>query len=245
MYYNFIQKLIAEKFADNLTAANTVLIVGIVICIAVGYLLGSLNFSLIISKRFFNDDIREHGSGNAGSTNMLRTHGKAAAAATFTGDALKAAVSVALGAFLLSVFGAYVAGFACIVGHIFPLYYNFKGGKGVVTVAVVIAMTNIKTFVCLAIIFLIIVIGTKYVSLGSVISVLVYPLVLSKIVFSGETLYPFESIGVVFSFAIAALVTWKHKENIKRIYNHTENKLTFSKKKKEGAPKQNKNGKDK
>ena len=231
MYYNFINKFIESNFSDNYVAANAISIAGILICIVAGYLLGSINFSLIISKLFFNDDIREHGSGNAGSTNMLRTHGKAAAAGTFVGDAVKTVISVAIGAFLLSIFGAYLAGTACVVGHIFPLYYKFKGGKGVVTVAVVIAMTNIKVFLVLLIIFLILVIGTRFVSMGSVICVLLYPILLSRIVFAHpEGVNIAEAVGVIFAFLIAILVTWKHKENIKRIFNHTESKISFSKK---------------
>lgn len=233
MYQNYIGKLAHEYLTSgDVTKGYAVAIIALFLCAVIGYLLGSINFSLVISKSKYKDDIREHGSGNAGATNMLRTHGKGAAAATFLGDGLKAAVSVLIGALTFSILGAYIAGFSCILGHIFPIYYKFKGGKGVVTVAVMIAMTNIKTFALLLIIFLVLVIGTRFVSLGSVIAVLVYPLILSKIVFSDPA--PFESFGVIFAFAVAALVTFKHRENLKRIFNHTENKISFSKKEKDG-----------
>ena len=237
MFYNFIPKFIAEKLEGHGFMSDGALILGFMIVIAAGYLLGSLNFGIIFSKLFFKDDVRNHGSHNAGATNMQRTYGTAAGVITIVGDALKQIASCLIGGFLLGLLGMYFAGFACIIGHIFPLYYGFKGGKGVVTVATLIAMTSLKAFVPILAIFLILVIGTKFISLGSIVSAIVYPLILFKIVSASPMAAREEYIGVLFAFAVAAIVVIKHRENIKRIYNHTESKISFKKKDKNAEEK--------
>ncbi len=231
LYYNFISRFVSEKFADANGLSSAVIILGAILIAAIGYFLGSLNFGIIFSKIFYKDDIRNYGSHNAGATNMQRTYGTAAGVITILGDALKAVASCFIGGFLLGLFGTYLAGLACIFGHIFPIYYGFKGGKGVVTVAVLIMMTSIKTFIPILLIFLILVIGTKYISMGSVISALVYPLILFNVVSINPNSYKVEYCGVLFAFIVAAIVTIKHKENIKRILNRTESKISFKKKK--------------
>ena len=224
--HNFLQEVLMPKYPEQ---AVFIIALGCFVCALIGYLIGSVNFSIIISKLFYKDDIREHGSGNAGSTNMLRTHGTVSGLLTFAGDLGKTALAVIAGAYIYNLIGAYVAGFFCILGHVFPLYFKFKGGKGVATVAMVIALTNIRTFIVLFTIFVIIVIGTRYISLGSVLSVVLYPLVLFNIL----KLYNangYEYIGVIVAFLIAVLVTVKHRSNLKRIFNHTESKIKFTKK---------------
>lgn len=114
----------------------------ILLCIVPPYLLGSLNFAVILSRRLYGEDVRKKGSGNAGMTNMLRSYGKKAAVLTLLGDGLKAVVSSVIGYLALGVTGAYIAGLFCILGHMFPIYYHFQGGKGVVTTAVMILMLN-------------------------------------------------------------------------------------------------------
>ena len=223
--FNFASDLIASH-PDK---APLIFWGALILIAAVGYLLGSVNTGIILSRTVFHDDIREHGSGNAGATNMLRTHGTISGVLTLVGDALKAFCAVLLGALAMNILGAYVAGLFCIVGHIFPLYYGFRGGKGVVVTATMIACTNIRVFVIVLIIFLILVIGTKFISLGSVISAAVYPLILFKLT-SASVSSAYDYVGVLIAFIIAALIVWKHRENIKRIYNHTENKISFTKK---------------
>ena len=226
--HNFSSDLISRY-----PEAGTFIFWGSILILAVlGYLLGSLNFGIILSKIIYKDDIREHGSGNAGATNMLRTHGTVSGVATLVGDALKTFVSILCGALLMNILGAYIAGFFCMVGHIFPLYYGFKGGKGVVVTGVLVALTDIRVFLILITVFLILVIGTKYISLGSVIGVALYPLVLFKVISSSESTTSFHYVGVLFAFIIAGLIIWKHRENLKRIYNHTESKISFKRKKK-------------
>lgn len=190
--------------------------------LVVPYFLGSINFGIIISKLFHGEDIREYGSGNAGMTNMLRTYGKRDAAITLIGDALKAVVAVILGRILFGISGGYVAGLTCILGHAFPCYYKFKGGKGVVVTAATIAVIDWRIFLVLLGIFILVVAFSKYISLGSVCGMLVFPL-LVQVWDRGL------SINVLLSCLISALVIFLHRGNIKRIYNGTESKLSLSK----------------
>ena len=190
--------------------------------LVVPYFLGSINFGIIISKLFHGEDIREYGSGNAGMTNMLRTYGKRDAAITLIGDALKAVVAVILGRILFGISGGYVAGLTCILGHAFPCYYKFKGGKGVVVTAATSAVIDWRIFLVLLGIFILVVAFSKYISLGSVCGLLVFPL-LVQVWDRGL------SINVLLSCLISALVIFLHRGNIKRIYNGTESKLSLSK----------------
>ncbi len=201
------------------------MITGFVLCAVSAYLLGSLNFAIIISGKSYKQDIREFGSKNAGMTNMMRTYGKKAAALTLLGDALKAIVSGLIGYALLGQLGAYVAGCACVIGHIFPVFYKFKGGKGVVTAAMSILMCNPFVFVIILLFFIVIVAATKYISLGSIMCVLVYPFILSGVDtwLSGGCPY------VPFALLISVIIIFKHKDNIKRLRAGTENKFSFKK----------------
>lgn len=199
-------------------------IAGLVLTAIISYLLGSLNFGILISKYKYHQDIRQFGSGNAGMTNMLRTYGKGAALATLLGDALKTAVSIlVVGHFLSGFTGAYVAGLACIVGHVFPVYYNFKGGKGVVAAAMMILCVNPLVFAILFPVFILIVLFTRYISMGSILCMMMYPLVEYKVSGAG--------FHVLVSIAVAAFVIWLHRGNIQRLRQGTENKFSLKKKK--------------
>ena len=198
-------------------------ILGFILCAGISYLLGSLNFAILISQKKFHEDIRTFGSGNAGMTNMLRTYGKTAALATLLGDAAKTALSVLIvGRLLNGEWGAYVAGLACIVGHVYPLYFGFKGGKGVVTTAMMVLCLNPLVFAVLFLLFLIIVATTRYISLGSCICMLVYPFVLYRMAGPG--------FHVIIALLIAMFVLYLHRGNIQRLRNGTENKISFKKK---------------
>ena len=216
MLVNFL----IEKFSFDIAA----LIAGVVLCMVIPYLFGSLNFAIIISKLFYHDDIRKYGSGNAGTTNMLRTYGKLPAAATLLLDMSKGALSVLFGYLILgNTFGTYLAGLFAVLGHMFPCFYRFKGGKGVATTAVVVLCTNPIVFAILLVIFLVIVIGSKMISLGSVMCMLLYPLLLYR--FTSEN----AKAGVLISFLIAGLVIFMHRSNIKRIWEGKESKISFKK----------------
>ena len=210
-------------------------ILGFVLCAAAGYLLGSLNSALVLSKWIRKDDIRQYGSGNAGMTNMLRTFGKGAAAATLFGDAAKSALSALVGTLICGEMGAYVAGLFCIIGHVYPLYFGFRGGKGVVASFTMILCLNPLVCLLLLILFVAIVALTKYLSLGSIMVMLVYPLLLYRL--SPEP----NAIKLIFSIFIALFVVFLHRENIKRLLSGTENKFTLRTK---GSKNEKKSGED-
>ena len=207
---------------QNSQSALFVLIAAVALAIVSAYLLGSINFAIIISGKAYKQDIRSFGSKNAGMTNMMRTYGKKAAGYTLLGDALKAVFSCLIGYAALGNTGAYIAGLFCIIGHIFPIYYGFKGGKGVVTAAITILMCDPLVFLILFTFFVIIVALTKYISLGSVMCMLLYPVVLSMI-----AIPPIEHLACV--MIIEALIIAKHWTNIKRLRNGTESKFSFKK----------------
>ena len=197
-----------------------------IICIIFPYLLGSMNFAIMVSKRKYNQDIRNFGSGNAGATNIMRTYGKSAAFLTFGGDALKAFVSALIGYAAFGKYGAYIAGLFCVLGHVFPIYYKFKGGKGVVTLAISILMCNWIAFLILVTLFVLIVLATKYISLASIMCALLYPVVLDRIekmLFGGTGAY------VILALMSSALVIFMHRENIRRLLAGKENKFSFKK----------------
>ncbi len=203
-------------------SGSLVLALGLTLCAAAGYFLGSINSAIIVSKAKYNQDIRKFGSGNAGMTNMLRTYGKGAAGLTLLGDVLKTVIGCLVGLLLLGESGGYVAGFFCIIGHVFPIYYGFKGGKGVLALATMVCVLNWQTFLVLFTLFVLIVSCTKYISLGSVMCSLLYPIVLSK--FAEPNIF-----ATVVSMIVAILVTVMHRSNIKRLLEGEENKLKLGK----------------
>lgn len=203
----------------------------LVISMIIPYLLGSINTAVAISRLFYRDDIRNHGSGNAGTTNMLRTYGKIAALGTLLGDVVKTALSVTLASFLMSVhFGGWIAGLFCMIGHVFPIYYRFKGGKGVLCAATAIAFLSPYSFLIAILIFVAIVGMSKYVSLGSIVAAFFLPLLVNMQNVLAET----GGVNGLISVVMACFVIWCHRENIKRIGNRTESKLSFKKKAKDG-----------
>lgn len=198
----------------------------------IAYFLGSMNFAVIISKYKFRDDIRTHGSGNAGMTNMLRTYGKLAAFFTLLGDVMKAVVSVFIGMILAGEAGAYIAGFACMLGHAFPCYYGFKGGKGILVTAAMLLCLEPAVFAIVFLVFVIIVGFTKFISLGSIIGSMLYPIFLNSLYPILNRGTPEGAVPAVISILNAALVVWLHRENIKRLLAGKENKFSLKKKEK-------------
>ncbi|MBQ4067058.1 MAG: glycerol-3-phosphate 1-O-acyltransferase PlsY [Clostridia bacterium] len=211
----------------------------LVICGIVSYLIGSLNFGIIFSRAIFKEDVRSSGSGNAGATNMLRTYGKRAGIFTFLCDGAKTAVAMATSYLFMPpryvVLGMFFAGIFCMVGHTYPLYFKFKGGKGVACFAVLVLMTSIAmkvwyVFLILFVMFFILVIGTKFVSLGSIICALVYPILLNRVNRMVDN-NPFIMVEVLAVLA-GLFVVFQHRTNLSRLFNGTENKISLSKKKK-------------
>lgn len=188
------------------------------------YLLGSINSAIIISKAFYGYDVRDYGSGNAGMTNMFRSFGKKAGIGTLLGDVLKALVSVVLGFVLLGGPGQYIAGFFCMLGHMFPVYFKFKGGKGVIVSAITILLIDPLVFLVLVVIFALMFAATQIISASSISAAFFFPLVVYAFNYQRPNILYF-----LFSFFIAAFVIAMHKENIKRILNKTEKKFTIKK----------------
>ena len=215
---------------------------GFLAVIIISYLLGSINWALVISKFAYHEDVREHGSGNAGTTNVLRTYGKKAAIFTFLGDGLKGVVAILIAAAIFGyplkeipynihythlVTAVYLAAFFAIIGHVFPIFAKFKGGKGFATFLFCALTLNPAVFLILAVIFLVLVLGAHYVSLGSIITAAFYPVLIS----SFDAAITQYGINTIFAFLIAIVIIWSHRSNIKRLLAHTERKTYFFKKK--------------
>ncbi|MCM1054281.1 MAG: glycerol-3-phosphate 1-O-acyltransferase PlsY [Bacteroides sp.] len=213
------------------------LIICFVITAVLPYLLCGINSAIIVTKIKSGEDIRNLGSGNAGLTNTLRTQGKAAALFVLIGDVAKGVLSVifvGLGFKLLAGIDPwaagsqyewvlYASGAFAILGHVFPIYYGFKGGKGVlVTVAVLLAIDWIPAVILLGIFGLIVAVS-KYVSLGSCIAAVLYPF--TVLIFGIMEKSPCYWGSFACSALIAFLIVFMHRENIKRLADHTEKKL--------------------
>jgi len=182
------------------------------------YLVGSISFSYIIGKKIAGIDIRNHGSKNAGATNTLRVLGKGPAILVLLLDLLKGSIAVMIAMiFSDSAFVYMLAGLFAIVGHNWPVFFGFKGGKGVATsIGVIIALTPIP-FLITAIFGLIILYMFRYVSLASIIASTIYPITI--FVMDAPQVY------LIGAFAIMALTYIRHRANIRRLLNGTENKL--------------------
>lgn len=214
----------------------------------ISYLLGSISFSIIITKLFKHDlDVRTVGSGNAGATNVYRAAGFLPSALTFIFDFAKCALSVELGKMIFQYvcsqnatpmwvvqYGGYIAGLACLIGHIFPVYFKFKGGKGVVTCAAMMVLIDWRVFVINFAIFLIVFAISKIISLSSLVGVGLYPIVTFLLTYfldyrANKTTFLGVITGTIITFLIGAVIIMKHKANIQRLLNGTEKKITCKK----------------
>lgn len=212
-----------------------------------GYLLGSINWAIIITRYIFRKDIRTEGSGNAGATNVLRNHGHGPAILTTIGDIAKSMVAVVVGGWLvanlqlgdpqlppdwvqqnLSLIGGYIGGFFCLLGHDFPVFYEFRGGKGVLTTLGMFLLLDWRVALTCLGVFIVLVAITRMVSLGSILSIgcgsaLLY--VFQRYADGGEFSLPKVWFCMIAAFLVWLLVVWKHRANIGRIFNGTESKL--------------------
>ena len=198
----------------------------IIAVLVVGYLLGSVSSAIIVSKYFFKSDVRDQGSRNAGSTNMARVFGMGAGLLTLVGDIIKTVLSMLLGRFLLGEMGFSLGGIACIIGHCFPIYFGFKGGKAVAVSGGIAIMLGWEYAVILIGLFLIIALITRYVSLGSLISVVM--LIPALIIFGGYGTWVY-----ILAVVIIISVWYMHRGNIKRLLTGTETKFTPGKRNKQ------------
>ncbi len=208
------------------------LLLRFVIIAAIGYLLGSCNSAIIVSKLLFHQDIRTMGSGNAGLTNAHRCMGGKCTLLVLVGDIAKTVIAVLLAAAIFSPFAELipvaklVSGLFVVAGHMFPLYFGFHGGKGVLAGATLCAVFNWKIFVILAIVFVLIVAITRYVSLGSVIIATAFPFMNLGFYWNSPSLIPI----FVMTLLIGGGVVYMHRANIHRLIHGKENKLSFHKK---------------
>ena len=205
-----------------------------VITAIIAYLIGSINFSVILSKKMAGFDVREKGSGNAGTTNMLRSVGKKAAAFTLICDILKGVVAILIAMFIGWAFKVenqsllvQIAGIAVVIGHTFPIFFGFKGGKGVATSLGILIMSNWQIgLICL--VFAIVLIAlTRMVSLGSCAAAVLFPVLT---LFITDNYIVSQGSGYfIYSVILAVIVLFNHRSNIKRILSGTENKISFKK----------------
>lgn len=205
------------------TGAQLVLVA--VITALASYFLGCFNGAVIVSKYILRDDVRNHGSGNAGLTNFYRTFGGPLTAVVILTDVLKAVLAVLLGQWLFGgwyVLGKYWAGLFCLLGHMFPCMFHFKGGKGILSGGTIAIMIDWRIALVVWGGFLILTILTRYVSLGSLWAGASFP-------FITWYCYP-DPVIVVLGFACGGLVVWQHRANIKRLLSGTENKFSLHRK---------------
>lgn len=200
--------------------------VKLLIVMAISYLIGSIQTSYLIGKIIKKTDIRKHGSGNAGSTNALRVFGKKIAFTTLTIDVLKGVIATIVGSSILGMEGKALAGIFVVLGHNFPFYLKFKGGKGVATtIGSGLMITPISGIISI-VIGVSIIAKTKYVSLGAMIGVTIWPILTIIINIKNNNLL----ILSLTSIFLALMIILKHRTNIKRLLNKDENKISFSKK---------------
>ena len=196
----------------------------------IAYLLGSISFSIIISKKMAGFDVRDKGSKNAGSTNVLRTVGKKAAIITLICDCLKGVIAILI-AFIAgkiwtnldSALLVQLAGIFVVLGHTFPIFFKFKGGKGVATSLGVLLLTNWQIGLICLVFALVLMALTRFVSLGSVAAAILFP-VLTVFITNNHLVH---GNYIIFGIILAILVIFNHRENVKRLLTGTENKLSF------------------
>lgn len=218
-----------------------------VITAVVAYLFGSISFAVIFTKMSSKKDIREMGSGNAGFTNVLRSVGVAPAVFTLLFDFLKGVIAGFVGRMLFStlavvpeikseliIYGGFIGGVFAIIGHMYPVYFGFRGGKGIVTSAAMMAVTDWRVFLLIVATFLIIFIASRIISLASITCAALYGVYTFIISFffeykTGEFPLRFVILTSLLALLLGTFVIIKHKDNIKRLINGEEKKLTVKK----------------
>ena len=212
-------------YPEEITTFAAVVLYGVPVAVAVlSYLLGCINGAIATSHLFYHDDVRRHGSGNAGLTNFYRNYGAKCAIVVIAFDMLKAVGAVCLGGYFLGhllgwgVIGKYFGALFCIIGHMFPVFYGFKGGKGVACSAAVVFFVDplwgaVAIVACLAVIAL-----TRFISLGSMTMLFCYMVLMIAT-------HPTEWFVYVFTIALFVLVVIRHRANITRLLNGTESKI--------------------
>ena len=223
---NPLIKVLEAAPAQPTAGDIAVMIIMLLFSALIGYFLGSINFAIYISKSAYKKDIRTFGSGNAGSTNVMRTFGTKAALIVLLGDIMKSFISVTLTMLLCGVEVAYVAGLSAMVGHCYPIYYQFKGGKGFATAAGLVLAADPLAFIICAVIFVAVVATSKFISAGSIMAAMFLPLVLNMLYRSSGGL---PGTMAICSILLALFIIFRHKENIARLMKGEEKKFSFKK----------------
>lgn len=219
------------------------LIILVIVTAVLAYMVGSINGAIITSKFFYKKDIRKYGSGNAGLTNFIRVFGKGGAVLVIIIDVLKSAAPVVIGGLLfsqfleadffkggtvglfnLSLFGSELAGLFVMLGHCFPLYYGFRGGKGVMALGTILFFVDWRVALAAWGAFILITLITRYVSLASIVGCVAYPVSQAFLGLGGT----WEMLVAILS---AVLLTYRHRENIKRLVKGQESKFSLYRKK--------------
>lgn len=213
----------------------------------ISYLIGCINSSIVVTRLFkSSDDIRNIGSGNAGFTNVLRTMGAKMAVITFFGDFMKGVASVAMSSWITSwffskndfpeifTFTAYISALMCVVGHIYPCFFGFRGGKGILTTWSATLLVDWRVFCVLITVFIIVLIISKIISLSSIVAAISYPI--STFLFSYFSYCESKNASIwtclfptLISTLISTIIVIRHKSNICRLLNGTEKKLSIHK----------------
>lgn len=190
-----------------------------VFVVLISYLLGNLSFAYILGKLIMKKDVRDFGSGNSGTTNAIRAFGKKIGVMVFAGDVLKGIIAVLIGSAILGEVGSYLAGVFVIVGHNWPALLKFKGGKGVATtIGVMMIISPTATLICF-VVGITIAFITRMVSLGSIIGMILGPIVILIVE------RPLNFNIFLFCICVAGMSIYRHRENIKRLMQGNENKL--------------------
>ena len=210
------------------------MVITAIVTVIAAYLIGSISFAVIFAKSFLKKDVRELGSGNAGATNVMRNAGLLPGLLTFLFDALKGFAAAYMGKAIFdyihtqtgsewsyALYGAYLCGAACMLGHIVPIFFGFKGGKGVATSVGIFAVCCPIAIIIGVSVFALCVIFTRYVSLGSVLGAITVVVLAIFLYDNTVTIWP----QILLSVAMGAMVIGKHKENIKRLLNGSESKI--------------------
>lgn len=195
-----------------------------ILLIIMAYLYGSVPFALVIGKLFYHTDVRNSGSGNLGGTNAGRVLGKKAGLAVILLDASKCCISILIASMIAENMNLnpdiiYPCALACVIGHCYPIFAGFRGGKAVSVAIGYALMTNIYAFLIALVIFLVTLKISKYVSLSSILASLSIAVI--------SPFLGYSSIGIITNICIVALLVYKHKSNIQRLRNGTESKITW------------------
>lgn len=229
------------------------LVICLLLTMIISYLLGSCNSAIIVVRCLKHEDIREHGSKNAGLTNTLRCYGRIPALLTLIGDLAKGIIAVLLSILMLRLiigngfpkelpdwyppivdekYIGYISGFFAILGHIFPIYYGFKGGKGILVASSVLIVIDPLTFAIIIPFFALVLFITRYVSVSSISAAAFYPILTFLLHFLVEKLPLANCIThIILVACTSALLIYMHRANIKRLKEGTENKFSFNQKK--------------